>query len=73
VTFEMTKGDGNIYVGIKIERDRSNNVIFIHRKLTSIGYWHASGCLTQILSILPPSYHVCKYETGIFLKKIHIY
>jgi len=31
-TFEMTKGDGNIYVDIEIERDRSNNVIFIHQK-----------------------------------------
>ena len=32
VTFEMTKKGGNIYVGIEIDRDRSNNVIFIHKK-----------------------------------------
>jgi len=30
--FEMTKGNGDIFVGMEIERDRSNNIIFIHQK-----------------------------------------
>jgi len=28
--FEMTKGNSNMFIGMKIECDRSNNVIFIH-------------------------------------------
>jgi len=30
--FEMTKENGNMFVGIEIERDRSNNIIFTHQK-----------------------------------------
>jgi len=30
--FEMTKGSGNMFVGMEIERDRLNNIIFIHQK-----------------------------------------